>query len=70
MLCAMWHRLVETTCHASQSLAFLAKKVEYHFTVTLTVHSYVTIRCIFVEVRSNNATTAQTAPNRDFFRMH
>ena len=57
MLCGMWHRLVETTCHASQALEFGQNKVEYHLTVALTIHSYVTIRSIFEEVWSNDATS-------------
>ena len=31
----MWHRLVETTCHASQALVFWAKKSWISFTITL-----------------------------------
>ena len=56
---AVWHvrRLVETICHASQALAFWAKKVEYHLTVALTIHRYVTIRSSFEEVRFNDATS-------------
>ena len=45
----MWHRLVEITSHASQALAFWAKKVGYHLTVALTIYNYVTIRSIFEE---------------------
>ena len=63
VLCGMWQRLVETTCHTSQALGFWAKKGEYHLTVALTVHSYVTIRSIFKEVRSNDATRPLTVPN-------
>ena len=53
----MWHRLVETTCYASQALAFWTKNVGYHLTMALAIHSYVTIRSIFEEVRSNDATS-------------
>ena len=34
-------------------LHFGGKKFEYHLTVALTIHSYVTIRSIFEEVRSS-----------------
>ena len=37
-------------------LHFGQKKLGYHLTVALTIHSYVTIRSIFEEVRSNDAT--------------
>ena len=43
-----------------------AKKVGYHLMVALIIHSYVTIRCIFEEVRFNDATSPLTAPNCDF----
>ena len=59
MLCGMWHRLVETICHASQTLTFWAKKeVVYHITEALTIHSYFTVRSIFEEVQSNDATSS------------
>ena len=57
VLCGMWHRLVETTRHASQAHAFWAKKVGYYLTVALTILSYITIRYIFEEVRTNDATS-------------
>ena len=55
-LCGMWHRLVETTCHANQAYILGKKKIGYQLTVALTIHNYVTIRSIFEEVRSNNVT--------------
>ena len=51
-------------------LHFVQKEVGYHLTVALTIHSYVTIRSIFEEVRSNDATSPQPAPNCDFFWVH
>ena len=38
-------------------LHFRQKKVGYHITVALTIHSYVTIRSIFEEERSNDVRT-------------
>ena len=42
------------------------KKVGHHHTVAIIINSYVTVRSMFEEVRSHEATSTKTAPNCDF----